>query len=638
MKPWRVLALTLSIFTINLIGITSANADYALTSIPFPNGKEVTGVTVSNDGTQIAVASSGNGIYTSTDSGASWVNRTSALSPQPGWTSIVSSADGRYIAASAFLFPGYVGGVYVSSDFGLTWNKTLTPAQGGIASIAMSSDGSKIIAALSSGGSTGVTSIYRSSNSGATWSNTITEIPALARTGNFFELTISDDGVHIAASYSSNDWAVRGFIISANSGASWTEVTSGIPAGLARIAASGDGSKIAYQVSGNPIYFSNDYGVNWTTSSWPTGGSNGLRMSNDGNVVVQIKSGSSTDTLYVSMDGGATRTTQILSPGGMMNRWQFTTNRIGTKIYLTRSYSLIYAVDLIPAVTIPGAPIVGTATALSPTSASISFSLPTSNGGATITSYTATSTPGSLTGTVSQSGSGSITINGLTASTPYTFRVTATNSVGTSSASTATVSITMPASQAEIAAAALAAKRALEAKREAEKQAARLEIVDCFSESITPTLIQFNTAEIYGVTKNNINNIITDVNYIIIDESATALLRDESATVLNQEVKIKPVIKESINTIMVVEKVVKKYVILDWICQPGTFSQFYASDLSSVGLILKKYQTIITYNLRQLSIDQRDDYAKIDDYIVGQHERYQYRDRQIASLATNQLL
>jgi hypothetical protein len=93
----------------------------------------------------------------------------------------------------------------------------------------------------------------------------------------------------------------------------------------------------------------------------------------------------------------------------------------------------------------PDAPIIGTAT-LGNAQATVPFTAPSSDGGSAITSYTATSSPGGITGTLSQSGSGSITVTGLTNATAYTFTVTATNAIGTSLASAASNSV-IPASE-----------------------------------------------------------------------------------------------------------------------------------------------------------------------------------------------
>jgi trimeric autotransporter adhesin len=87
-------------------------------------------------------------------------------------------------------------------------------------------------------------------------------------------------------------------------------------------------------------------------------------------------------------------------------------------------------------VDIPTVPTVGTATA-GPESATVAFTAATIGGPAT--TYTAISSPGSITGTGSSS---PVTVSGLTGGTSYTFTVRGNNATGNSEYSAASNSIT----------------------------------------------------------------------------------------------------------------------------------------------------------------------------------------------------
>ncbi len=94
----------------------------------------------------------------------------------------------------------------------------------------------------------------------------------------------------------------------------------------------------------------------------------------------------------------------------------------------------------ITATTVPQAPTIGTPTAGTDATTQVNVAFTAgATGGSAIASYTATSSPGGITGTGASS---PVTVSGLSPTTAYTFTVTATNANGTSTASSASSSIT----------------------------------------------------------------------------------------------------------------------------------------------------------------------------------------------------
>jgi len=157
--------------------------------------------------------------------------------------------------------------------------------------------------------------------------------------------------------------------------------------------------------------------------------------------------GGSSITSYTatSSPGGITGTgaSSPVIVSGLTNGIAYTFTVTATNSYGTGAASS--ASNSATPYTVPGAPTIGSATATGTTTATVAFTAPAGNGGTPITSYTAVSSPGNITGTLNQAGSGTITVSGLSPGTSYTFTVYATNPAGNSANTSASNSITTTA-------------------------------------------------------------------------------------------------------------------------------------------------------------------------------------------------
>jgi hypothetical protein len=217
----------------------------------------------------VAVENFGN-IVTSSDSGVSWTNRTSA--GERNWNSVASSSDGAKLVAVSTTstgLPGSPGGsIFTSSDFGATWTEQASAGKRWWASVTSNSDGTKLAATVMASAQivgTGSamkkvivgTLIFTSSNSGITWT---------AQNGssaqNWGAIASSSDGTHLAAAVLNGD-----IFTSSDSGVTWIDQPKSGNHMWTSLASSADGTHLIATVDNGPggdIFTSSDSGVTWT--------------------------------------------------------------------------------------------------------------------------------------------------------------------------------------------------------------------------------------------------------------------------------------------------------------------------------------------------------------------------------------
>jgi len=278
-------------------------------------------VALSADGTKVVATFGGYGISTSTNSGATWTVQAGA--PSETWVGVASSLDGTKLAAiyqnSSYEGALDSGGIYTSTNSGVTWVDETNAPSADWASIVSSADGTKLAATYYDYSSDAVFysgGIYTSTNSGATWVDE-TNAPS----ADWFSIASSADGTKLAAVGVDPSSYVGNIYISTDSGVTWIEQANAPTTTWSSIVSSADGTKLA-AIGGAQIYTSKDSGVTWGNPSVPPGSAywTCIASSADG---AKLVAGGGFGQIDTSSDGGISWVIQQNSFNYQNGEWAF---------------------------------------------------------------------------------------------------------------------------------------------------------------------------------------------------------------------------------------------------------------------------------------------------------------------------
>lgn len=206
--------------------------------------------------------------------GTSWTTNVGSAS----WKAVACSADGSKLVAAITS-----GSIYTSTNYGVTWYSRTSPFNW--SSVACSADGTKMMACINLG------VIYTSTDSGVTWA------PRASNSRGWTDIACSLDGSRVIACAQN---ASEGVYISTDSGVTWPGSPALAAANYSSVACSGNGSNIVATISGGQIWVSSNGGGSWVNRegnrAWTC-----VASSADGSVLV---AGASGGLLYTSTDSG----------------------------------------------------------------------------------------------------------------------------------------------------------------------------------------------------------------------------------------------------------------------------------------------------------------------------------------------
>jgi len=312
-------------------------ADYSVSSQTWtetdaPTNYYWRSIVSSADGSKLAASGSGpafSAIYTSTNSGATWISNAEPNGPYPSFQSafLAASADGTQLVTAVF----HYGSISTSTNWGLSWAGRTNYSDTFWSSAASSADGRILVLSDQSD------YIYISTNSGATWN--VSRLPNHGFFPSYASLSANGDFLVTAA--------IGGGIYSTtNFGASW--VTNSLSLYWEGIASSVDGMKLVLVAQTGQIYTSTDSGATWVQqTNAPALPWTSVASSADGTKLVAVSGGSvgSSGPIYTSTDSGIT----WISNNAPILMWNWVAcSADGNKLFAASFTNGIWAAQMIP--------------------------------------------------------------------------------------------------------------------------------------------------------------------------------------------------------------------------------------------------------------------------------------------------
>jgi hypothetical protein len=253
---------------------------------------------------QPALAGNQVGLYSSADSGATWVALDSAL-PAAAYDISINPADTSAVALTE-------SGIYRTTNGGSSWNLQTSPpsliqngfrGNGGAAFISRSPASASTIYAVIC-----CNTVYKSTDDGVTW-NTTSGSPSLNNPLGIVADPLTAGTVYVFGN------GFPSVIKSTDGGNTWNSATSGLPGNQVLAMAAGSDGSLYLDTQNGSLYKSTNHAGSWTALTGLTGtfSPNPFSLSVSGTTVYFVSSGN----FYKSTNGGTSWTTSSAPGGGV---------------------------------------------------------------------------------------------------------------------------------------------------------------------------------------------------------------------------------------------------------------------------------------------------------------------------------